>query len=162
MIIEKVVGNVGESRYQNKEIDYVDLEWHEVHKKLHKKRTRGGKEIGIRLGDSVLLKGLRQGDVLYEDADSIIAVNILSCKMILVDIHGSHLHMLEMLGKVCYEIGNKHAALFWGKDYGQVQTPFSQPAIEQLQKLHGITCSVENVKPDFSKRISAGNNRHSH
>lgn len=162
MISEKVIGNRKEDRFLNKKVDYLDFEWFEVFKKLHKKKTRSGKAIGIRLGDDILTKGLTQEDVLYEDGNSIIVVNILPFQMIVVDIQKDHPHML---GKVCYEIGNKHAALFWGKDSTQLQTPFNQPTLEQLQKIHGITCHVEEVKPDFTRSISAsshGHHGHSH
>jgi len=159
MICENVIGTIKDDRFQNKAIDYVDIEWYEAFKKLHKKSTRCKKEIGIRLGNDILTKGLKQDDVLYEDGDNIIAVNIRPCQMILVDIHENHPHML---GKVCYEIGNKHAALFWGKDHTRVMTPYNQPTLEQLQKIHGISCNVETVKPDFSRSISSSINEHTH
>lgn len=159
MICEKVIGTTKDNRFQNKAIDYVDIDWYEAFKKLHKKRTRNGKEIGIRLGNDILTKGLKQEDVLYVEEREIIAVNIRPSQMILVDIHKDHPYML---GKVCYEIGNKHAALFWGKDHTQVQTPYNQPTLNQLRKLHGITCSVEKVKPDLSRNISTSVNEHTH
>lgn len=159
MISEKVIGNARDKRFQEKIIDYVDIEWYEAFKKIHKKKTNSGKEIGIRLSNDILTKGLQQDDVLYEETDNIIAVNILPCQMIVIDIHKDHPHML---GKVCYEIGNKHASLFWGMSDTQLQTPINQPTLEQLQKMHGITCRLETVKPNFTRRISASIHQHSH
>lgn len=159
MLSEKVIGRITDNQFLNKAVDYVDLEWHEAYKRLHRKKTRDGNEIGIRLGNDILTRGLRQEDVIYEANDYIVAVNIRPCRMIVVDISRDH---PEMLGKVCYEIGNRHAALFWGSSHLQVRTPYNHPMLEHLRKMHGVTCHVKEAVPDFSRSISASINDHSH
>ena len=76
MLIEKVIGNISDKQFKDKNIDYVDIQWHEAFKKLHKKTSQSGIEVGIKLDNDILTRGLRQGDVLAINEDSVIAVNI--------------------------------------------------------------------------------------
>ena len=76
MLVEKVIGNINDDKFKNSKIDYVDIEWHEAFKKLHRKTSQNGIEVGIKLDNDILTKGLRQGDVLAINDESIIAVNI--------------------------------------------------------------------------------------
>lgn len=159
MVCEEVLGNIKDLDGYNHEIDYVDIEWHEAFKKIHKKYTYSGTEIGIRLGNEVLKKGLRDGDILYKDNSRAIVVNIPSCEVIEVSIDENH---GLMLGKVCYEIGNKHASLFWGDDYLKLVTPYNEPMLAMLEKMHGVKVEVNTRKLDFDKRLSASINAHTH
>ena len=71
MICENVIGNLSyeevAARFAGYEVDPVDFDWHEAFGKLHRKESRGGRTIGVRLGDWVLSHGLREGDVLGVD-----------------------------------------------------------------------------------------------
>ena len=40
MLVEKVIGNINDEQFKNSNIDYVDIEWHEAFKKLHRKEGR--------------------------------------------------------------------------------------------------------------------------
>lgn len=159
MICENVLGNISEERFHGFHIDFVDIEWHEAFKKLHKKVTFGGAEIGIRLGNDILVRGLRQGDVLWCGEDEVIAVNIPEAEMIVVDVQPDH---PQMIPKVCYEIGNRHAALLYGDTPYQFITPYNEPVFDMLGKLHGVSVRKEKQKMDFDKRISASVNAHTH
>lgn len=160
MLCEKILGTYTDEAFQNLTIDYVEIEWHEAFKKLHKKTTRGGREIGIRLGNDILTKGLNQGDVLYADDSICVVVDIPPCQVIkaaLKDEHHKH-----MLVKTAYEIGNRHATAFWGDSYEEILTPYSKAMEDVLSKIHGITLTVETVKLDFSRSISSTINNHTH
>ena len=159
MICEKISGNISEEKYHGCHVDYVDIEWHEAFKKLHKKITSCGVEIGIRLGNDILKRGLRQGDVLWCEGDEVIAVNIPEAEMIVIEVAPDHPHMIP---KVCYAIGNRHAALLYGETPYQFITPYNEPAFEMLGKLHGVQVSRKMQKMDFNKRISASVNAHTH
>lgn len=67
MVCEQILGKLSEFDTSGKTIEYVDIEWHEAFKKIHKKTTDHGTELGIRMDDSILTRGLYQGDVLYAD-----------------------------------------------------------------------------------------------
>lgn len=159
MLCEKVLGTLKDAAFAGKTVDYVKIEWHEAFKKLHKKVTEGGTEIGMRLGNEILTVGLHQDDVLYADDSKVIAVNIPPCEAIIVTVAPDHPHMAC---KVCYEIGNKHASLFWGNEENEFITPYNEPTLLLLQKLHGVTVRKDMVKLDFEKAISFSVNAHTH
>ena len=109
--------------------------------KIHKKTTDHGTELGIRMDDSILTRGLYQGDVLYADDEKIIAVNTPPCEVIRISLTPGH---EKQAAKVCYEIGNRHAPLFWGEDDTFI-TIYNEPMLIMLQKIHGVTATnVEN------------------
>jgi len=157
MLCEKIQGTLED--FPDKTVDYVDVEWYEVFKKLHKKLSHHGVEIGIRLDNGVLTHGLWQDDVLGVEGDTVYVVNIPPCEVLAVRVDAHHPRMAE---KVCYEIGNKHAALFWGESEGEFITPYNAPLEEKLKRLHGVTVERMVRKLDFSRAISATINAHTH
>ena len=156
MLVEKVIGNINDERFKNKNVDYVDIEWHEAFKKLHKKTSQSGIEVGIKLDNDILTRGLRQGDILAMNEDNIIAVNIPKDKALVVKVDDTHL-----VPKVCYEIGNRHATLFEGSNHNEFITIYSEPMKEMLEKI-GANVSIEEVQFDFDKSISSSINAHHH
>ena len=58
MICTKILGKKNDSEFSGKAIDYVDFEWHETYSKLHRKSSRGGRDIAISLDDSILKIGI--------------------------------------------------------------------------------------------------------
>ena len=156
MLVEKVIGNINDEQFKNTNIDYVDIEWHEAFKKLHRKTSQSGIEVGIKLDNDILTRGLRQGDVLAINEDNVIAVNIPKDKALVVKVDDTHL-----VPKVCYEIGNRHATLFEGSSHNEFITIYSEPMKEMLEKI-GANATVEEIQFDFNKSISSSINAHHH
>ena len=156
MLVEKVIGNINVEQFKNSNIDYVDIEWHEAFKKLHRKTSQSGIEVGIKLDNDILTRGLRQGDVLAINEDNVIAVNIPIDKALVVKVDDTHL-----VPKVCYEIGNRHATLFEGSSHNEFITIYSEPMKEMLEKI-GANATVEEIQFDFNKSISSSINAHHH
>ena len=156
MLVEKVIGNINDEQFKNSNIDYVDIEWHEAFKKLHRKTSQSGIEVGIKLDNDILTRGLRQGDVLAINEDNVIAVNIPKDKALVVKVDDTHL-----VPKVCYEIGNRHATLFEGSSHNEFITIYSEPMKEMLEKI-GANVTVEEIQFDFNKSISSSINTHHH
>ena len=156
MLVEKVIGNINDEQFKNSNIDYVDIEWHEAFKKLHRKTSQSGIEVGIKLDNDILTRGLRQGDVLAINEDNVIAVNIPKDKALVVKVDDTHL-----VPKVCYEIGNRHATLFEGSSHNEFITIYSEPMKEMLEKI-GADVTVEEIQFDFNKSISSSINAHHH
>lgn len=156
MLVEKVIGNINDEQFKNSNIDYVDIEWHEAFKKLHRKTSQNGIEVGIKLDNDILTRGLRQGDILAINKDNVIAVNIPKDKALVVKVDNTHL-----VPKVCYEIGNRHATLFEGSSHNEFITIYSEPMKEMLEKI-GASVTVEEVQFDFNKSISSSINEHHH
>ncbi|WP_126651734.1 urease accessory protein UreE [Chryseobacterium aureum] len=135
MIINQIIGNLSENATV-KTIDYLDLEWFETTKRIQRKKTRQGVDLAIKF----LREGqrLREGDILFEDAEKIIAVNVLETEAIVM----SPASLLEM-GTVCYEIGNKHIPLFIQND--KVLLPFEMPMFRWLEA-SGFNPEKQSVK----------------
>lgn len=48
MLCEKILGKLKDFDLTGKTVEYVDIEWHEAFKKIHRKITDKDREIGIR------------------------------------------------------------------------------------------------------------------
>lgn len=154
MLIEKTIGTIHD--YPGKEIEYVSIEWHECHKRIMKKHLANGEDLGIKLSDEDAKIGLKEGDVLAVIGDKAIAVSIAPCEALIVDALRD-----EMIPKVCYEIGNRHAPFFQGDTKTQFYTPYEMPIKLMLEKL-GCKAEVGTVKLTHDRAISSAFNAHSH
>lgn len=159
ILCETVLGTLDDDKFKTMMADYLDIEWYEVFKRIHQKTSGNGREVGIRLGTEILTRGLREGDVLWQDGQELIAVRMPPCEVIVVDVDGGH---PEMAYKVCYEIGNKHAALMRGDTGLQFITPYHEPTLQLLQKLHGVRADKQIRKLDFDRAISSTVSSHTH
>ena len=79
--------------------------------------------------------------------------------VIRVKVDENHPHMAA---KVCYEIGNRHAPLFYGEEENTFITPYNEPMYLMLEKLHGVTATKEIQRLDIDRRISAAVHNHHH
>jgi urease accessory protein len=159
MLCEEILGRAEDRDLAGKAIDYVDIEWHEAFKKLHRKRSHNGADIAIRLGDSVLARGLYEGDILYEDSATALVVRTPPTEVILFKAARGH---GAMAAKACYEIGNRHAPLFWGDTFEDYVTPYDSPMLRLLEGIHGIEAVKATRRIDFGRRISAAVHGHHH
>ena len=158
MLCEKILGKVDEMDVKGRRVEYVEIEWHEAFKKIHRKTSDQGTDVGIRMDDSVLARGLFQGDVIYADEEVVVAVSTPPCEVIEISLTEGH----EMMAaKVCYEIGNRHAPLFWGEN-GTYITIYDEPMMAMVSKIHGVRAEKKLMKLDFDKRISAAIHNHHH
>lgn len=160
MICDKIIGCLSHMNVGEKKVEYVTIEWHEAFKKIHRKITDSGREIGIRMDDSILKRGLHQGDVLYEDEESIIAVQTPPCEALLITVNSQN--EKQLIAKVCYEIGNRHAPLFGGKEENTFVTPYNEPMEKMLSAIKGIVVRKEKIALDFEKQISSNGGGHHH
>lgn len=102
MVITKIVGNLDDVSSTNKNIDWLELEWEDLNKRILRKETESGKDIAISLENSGTL---RYGDILYEDKNTLIAIRTKLEKAFVI----KPKTMREM-GKIAFEIGNRHTA----------------------------------------------------
>ena len=157
MVCEKILGKTGAAEFYGKPVDYVDFEWHETYSKLHRKKSRGGRDIAVRLDDSVLKTGIKPGDVLGVDDDgTVIAADVLQAEILAFKV-GEPLFVCA--AKIAYEIGNCHAPLFAGS-HGELITIYTEPMEKLLNgfaKTFGIGAAVERriEKLDFSRQLSS-------
>jgi len=137
MVIERISGKKPEDT-GGKIIETVPFEWFEMNNKILKKVSSKGTEIGLRLSQPLF-----DGGVLYEDNDKIICLELLPCETTRVHIHG-----IKEMGRVCFELGNRHLPLSIAED--SVSTPYDKPTFEYLEKL-GFHC--ERVTEKFTPEI---------
>ena len=45
MLCEQILGTLSDEQFKNLKVDYVDIEWHEAFKKLHKKTSKNGVDV---------------------------------------------------------------------------------------------------------------------
>lgn len=154
MLIEKTIGNIKD--FPDKTIEYISIDWHECHKRILKKRLENGEDIGIRLSDQDAQIGLKEGDVLAVVDNCAIAVSVAPSEALIVDTLN-----VDLVPKVCYEIGNRHAPFFKGDSPTEFYTPYEMPIKVMLEKL-GASVRVGMVKLTHDRAISAAINVHGH
>lgn len=162
MIIESVLKTLHDTQNVDKEIDYVQIEWYNSKKKIDRLKTDSGIELGLRLNEETASKGLRQNDILFEDDEKMIVVNIMKCECLLIRVLD-----LNLIAKVCYEIGNKHTPFFYGNSPLEFVTPYDKPLEKLLEKLNHsdhkhIELSMEERKINLNKNISNSLHNHTH
>lgn len=100
MVLTKVAGHIDDYDTTNKEIDWLELEWEELNKRILRKTTEGGREVAISLEESGTL---RYGDVLFEDGNTLVAIRTKLEKVYVVKPK-----TMQEMGKAAFEIGNRH------------------------------------------------------
>lgn len=155
MLVQKVVGNTFEEglSLHNDDLfgfEIVALTWDECAKRLHRKVTEAGREIGISLP---LNSSLRHGDILYRDDDSMIVVFVQPCDVLVVQPDS-----IRDLGRVAYEFGNRHLPLEV-TDRGEIVLLPDGPTELLLDKL---SVRYEKVRRRFHPIPKGGSHRHDH
>lgn len=146
MIVEKILGNISNNTTQ-KENDRVSIEWYELGKKLIKKTSSSGIEIGIKIDHP-----LKDGDILYEDDKKIIYIDVLPNDLVSI-----HVHSIQEMGRLCFELGNRHLALAISDS--TVKVPYDEPTLIYLKKL-GFEATRVNDK--FTEFTTCHMHSHSH
>lgn len=123
MIIKQKTGNLSSFEVADRSLDAISIEWYEANKRILHKRTKSGKEIVMKFMSEG--QSLTEGDVLWHDETSVIAVEIQPCDAIII----RPISMYQM-ASVCYEMGNKHLPLFYDKD--EILVPFEMPLFKLL------------------------------
>ena len=163
MLCTEVVGRLDDPAFSGMDVDYVELDWHEAFKKLHRKESAGGRDVGIRLGDWVLQKGLSSGDVLGVDESGerpvAVAVRLLPTKCLVVDVAPDHPFQLAKVG---WEVGNTHTPLFFGDGPYQLCCTYTEPIERLLSGLHAVEVHVEGRALDPARRVSNATHHHHH
>jgi len=123
MLIQEKTGNLNLLPAKKEKIDWLELEWYETTKRIFRKRTKAGKDVSLKFLNEN--PALTEGDILFEDEQTIIAISILPCDALVI----KPKNMFEM-ASVCYEIGNKHLPLFYEDD--ELLVPFELPLFRLL------------------------------
>lgn len=154
MLINSILGNIHQdSTWANFQIDYINFEWYELDKKLIRKQSVAQQDIGIQLARQS--DSLNDGDVLALQDNLIIVVRVLPTQAIAITPRNNH-----ELAKACYEIGNRHAPLFFApEDNNTLLVAYDEPMLQLLHKLQ-LTSSI--VTAQLIHRIGSTAHHHEH
>ncbi len=123
MLIQQKIGNLIDFDAHKRSVDWLDLEWFEMNKRILTRSTRAGTLLNLKfLGEN---PQYTEGDVLFENELSIIAIHILPCEVIVIKPRNVH-----EIASACYEIGNRHLPLFM--DDTDFLVPFEVPLFKIL------------------------------
>ncbi len=156
MIIKEILGNTATAKLNGRKPDYLYLEWFETTKRILRKETASGQEIAIKLWQEGLR--LQDGDILWQNRDTVIVVAVLPCEAIVI----TPVNLLQM-GTICYEIGNKHLPLFIQDN--QVLVPYEAPLFRlltaggyepQIQTCKLLNMLKANVQPHAHENNESG------
>lgn len=123
MLIEHIVGNQKNIDLGTRSIDPVRIEWYELEKKLLRKTSEQGEDVGIRVNDP-----LCEGDILYMDEKKALVLELLPCELTVIPVES-----MQQMGRLCFELGNRHLSL--SIEEHQVSVVYDAPTFEYLQKL---------------------------
>ncbi|MFZ3132326.1 MAG: urease accessory protein UreE [Desulfosporosinus sp.] len=130
MIVTKVIGKLADlEQDQLRELEAFTIEqlflsWDELQKRILRKTTDVGRDIGIQLESG----HLHPGDILHREKNHIIVVRVKEESILCVPVR----NMREM-GLAAHAIGNMHAPIELKND--AVITPYNPILQEQLAKL---------------------------
>ena len=139
ILIDAIVGNVLSVPLEGRETDELVLEWFETSKRVMRRKTRNGREIGWRA-----LKGfplLTQGDILWMDSQTVVVVCILPAPAIVLQPA-----TMKDIAIICYEIGNKHLPIFLQEN--EVLVPYEEPLFRWLE--------AKGYQPRQEQRVLTG------
>lgn len=144
MIAEKIIGKLHDT---SKKVETVTIDWFERDKKLLRKTTSSGEDIGIKVDST-----LNEGDILYEDDRKIIVVEIAPCDLVSVNVSS-----MKEMGRLCFELGNRHLSLSISEN--NVKCPYDEPTFEYLKRL-GF--NAEKTHEKFAGYIECRAHAHTH
>lgn len=124
MIVNDIVSNVGHTPVGDRRLEVpVPVEWYDMQRKRMSVIAQDGSEFGIALD-----RELRDGDVLSESADKRYVVRIKATEIITIAVDS-----MERMGKLCYELGNRHLSIRVRS--GSVSVPYDHPTFDYVKKL---------------------------
>ena len=153
MLIQQKIGNLKDFNNNHRSVDWLDLEWFEMNKRILTRTTRGGILMNLKfLGEN---PQYTEGDILFENGETIIAVSILPCEVIVIKPRNA-----VEIASVCYEIGNRHLPLFM--DDNHLLVPFEVPLFKILTDSNYIVLKenrqlLKQLKTTISPHLSVKN-----
>lgn len=126
MLIEQKIGNINSFEINNREIDYLLLEWFETKKRILHKKTVGGVEVVMKFMEKN--QQLTEGDVIFANEHTLVVIDIIPCDAIII-----HPASMFEMASACYEIGNKHLPLFYQGD--ELMVEYEEPLFQLLSNM---------------------------
>lgn len=145
IVVSGVIRNAKGEDLSGKEVDFFDIEWFETTRKLLRKISQKGEEVGMRILKENFR--LRHYDVLWEDGNKVLLANILPADAVIVQPK-----TMREMGTVCFEIGNQHIPIFIEND--EVIIPYEDPIFHKLERTGYAPIKGKRVFEDMLKADS--------
>lgn len=120
-------------------VDTVDIEWFELDKKRMRKTSAAGQEVGFALEEPI-----RHGDLLSADDTTVLYAKVIPCDLIEIRVTTT-----KEMGRLCFELGNRHLSLLI--EDTRVRVPYDGPTYAYLGLLGFEVCKVHDVFTGFTE-----------
>jgi urease accessory protein len=100
MLVQSIIGNVKKQEIDADKLEWIELDWEELGKRILRKKTDKGRDVAISLDDD---QHLHFGDIVYQDDRAVIAVRTKLEPAYVISPKS-----LKEMGKVSWELGNRH------------------------------------------------------
>ena len=145
LVVSEVIRNAKGEDLSSKEVDFFDIEWFESTRKLLRKVSHKGEEVGLRILKENLR--LKHHDVLWEDGNKILLVNILPSDAVVVQPK-----TMREIATICFEIGNQDIPIFIEND--EIIIPYEDPIFNLLKKGGYEPFKAQRIFEDMLKASS--------
>ena len=145
LVVSEVIRNAIGEDLSLKEVDFFYIEWFESTRKLLRKVSHKGEEVGLRILKENLR--LKHHDVLWEDGNKILLVNVLPSDAVVVQPK-----TMREMGTICFEIGNQHIPIFIEND--EIIIPYEDPIFNLLKKGGYEPFKAQRIFEDMLKASS--------
>ena len=140
--------------------DEVLLDWDECRRRVIRKASEAGRDVGIRLGDAALDQPLTDGDVLgcvenVGEVPIVVVARPRRAEALLIEC--DRMEPLA-LAHACWEVGNMHAPLFRGDSNEhtvRMYTPLQPVLGRMLRGVEGVRLSVVTRELDADRRFAS-------
>ncbi|PFG27887.1 urease accessory protein UreE [Corynebacterium renale] len=142
MLITEIQGNIKDlpaADVEGKNQEFYELPNLDLTKRIQRGTTTAGREIGLRLGED--FRELYDGDILYQDEDTIITVKALPTDVIVIKPKS-----IYEMGTVAHGLGNRHLqAQFFDAD-----SEYGQPVMV-VQYDHTVEHFLDHAGTEYSR-----------
>lgn len=150
ILVEEVLGHIDDGEFEGLHRDFLDIVWFNAKKKIDRLISRDGADAGIRMADGLSSRGWHNVDVVYKDDKKVLVINIIPCKCISVSVAREPAGIVSF----AYEIGNRHAPLFFGEKFGVFLLPYDETMLNALDKMN-VAATVKEARLLPERRVSA-------
>lgn len=136
MLVTEKYENLNSSEISNKNIDTLRIEWYETSKRILHKTTKSGISVTLKFLNEN--PNLKEGDILWQNENSLIVVEIIPVECIVITTDS-----VIAAAALCYEIGNRHLPLFY--EESELLIPYDTPLYNLLHS-SGYIMRIEERK----------------
>ncbi|MBY4796861.1 urease accessory protein UreE [Collinsella sp. AGMB00827] len=145
--VTRVLGSMNDTNHPDLPVDWVELDWDQLGKRIIRTTSTEGRDVAIELERA---GELRCGDILFEDADFVVAVRAKPEDALIIKPSD-----MDEMGRVGWQIGNRHTPSVI--EAGEIFVRFDPTMVELLESMH---VEFERGEHSFVEPIKYGGHQH--